>query len=274
MKGTTLTGIFLLYGAIIIYGANNMIQSKLSNMMNNTTCTVFVFWLYILLLQGISKIIYIYKKDSIYKYTIYLVNNNQSIWTTDYPLKFLLPWNFIGLLLTEYNTNCDREYVFLLNNWIDFKDSITCNKLYVSIYIILQYFLSFDVFSFIFIILLTFQFFSLILYLQEYYNLSSYLTIYYIPILFILDNVINRMFHQMFHQMFHRMFQLTLILQIITTFIYLIEYNYQSKIQSFGSTNQNAKNFPIGKYYIERPLVYLNLYCIVVPAYLLYSIMS
>jgi hypothetical protein len=210
--------------------------------------SIFSFWIYITILQFFSKLIYLYKTDNIYQYSIYLVNKNESIFTNEYPINYILPWNFIGLLLVEYNANCDREYLFILNNWIDLKNFIIEYK-FISIFAIAYNLFTNNVFIFI-------NGLMNLLYCQEYFNFNINILFY-----LIISNILTLIV----------LYKFVLLLQIFNIIIYLVEYYKQTTILKLGSTNQIADNFPVGFLYSKRPLIYSSIY-IMIPIYLFFTL--
>lgn len=222
--------------------------------------SIFSLWVYITILQFFSKLIYLYKTDSIYKYSIYLVNKNESIFNNEYPINFILPWNFIGLLLVEYNANCDREYLFILNNWIDLKNLIIEYKIisiFVIAYNLYNIFTNIFAFASIYIFAIILNGLMNLLYCQEYFNFNINILFVNILLYLIVSTILTK----------NILYKSVLLLQIFNIIIYSVEYYKQTTILKLGSTNQIADNFPVGFLYSKRPLIY-SLFYIVIPIYL------
>ena len=55
--------------------------------------------------------------------------------------------------------------------------------------------------------------------------------------------------------------------QCMNSILYLGEYNIQTKDKN--SINHNSESFPLGKYWIQRPFMYINLFWTIMPCYVL-----
>jgi len=259
----------LVSGAILFF-SNMMIMQILLNYYNITNIfdTLKYYWLEFTLLSNLTKILYTYNKDIVYRYTFYLVNKNDSIWKSTYPLYSLLPSNFSLLTLTNYIANCDREYPFKIDVW----DNINQNE-YMNIQILLNgisiynlynnnYYMSFIVFA------LCYQYLAFILYYIKYldrlkfnYNPSNdinRLFTWLIIIFIILNNFITIDYSK-----------IIMLFQIFHSIIYTHEYMEETYLKKIGSVNLDSRDFTAGIMLSNRPLFYLNIIYIIVPSFIL-----
>lgn len=75
------------------------------------------YWLGFTVLTGYWEIVYLTNRDEINNYSNYLVKENKSVWTSEYPLTMVLPWNLSKLFYAEYGAWADREYKSFKDNW-------------------------------------------------------------------------------------------------------------------------------------------------------------
>jgi hypothetical protein len=91
MKGYTIASILFFSNMLLLYYIFGDIP--------DVNEMLFYYWLEITIVSSITKVLYYYKKELVFKYTMYLVNSDKSIWSSDYPLYALVPSNFILLLV-------------------------------------------------------------------------------------------------------------------------------------------------------------------------------
>ena len=60
--------------------------------------------------------------------------------------------------------------------------------------------------------------------------------------------------------------------QLMNSILYLGEYSNQTK--SIHSNNYDRSQFPLGKYWLKRPFMYINIFWTIMPIYVLYNILS
>ena len=75
------------------------------------------YWLGFTVLTGFWEIVYLSNRDSINLYSSHLVKTKESVWTNEYGLSMVLPWNLSKLFYAEYGAWADREYMILTNYW-------------------------------------------------------------------------------------------------------------------------------------------------------------
>ena len=75
------------------------------------------YWLGFTVLTGFWEIVYISNRSSINRYSNYLVNNNESVWSNKYPLSMILPWDLSRLFYADYGAWADREYKSSKDDW-------------------------------------------------------------------------------------------------------------------------------------------------------------
>ena len=251
---------FQIYGFIsgfILFFSNIMIMQTIFDNYNitNTFEMLQYYWLEFTMISNLTKIIYIYKKDLVYCYALYLVNNNNNILYSSYPLYSILPWNYALLTLTNYIANCDREYTFKLDIW----DNIS-NLEYIVIQLLLCGVSFYN--NNIIICALCYQYIAFILYYNKYiekFNFTGNINkiFIFIILLCILSNImIDYTKIIMLFQLFH-------------SIIYTHEYLEETYIKKCGSVNLDSRDFKAGKYLCNRPLFYLNVIYIVVPSFFL-----
>tara|TARA_Y100000310_G_scaffold136606_1_gene135460 strand:+ start:476 stop:1021 length:546 start_codon:yes stop_codon:yes gene_type:complete len=60
---------------------------------------------------------FVYDYDGVSRLSKYLLEHNQHVWTNDYNLLYVLPWDMSRIFYAEYASYADREYMVLKNNW-------------------------------------------------------------------------------------------------------------------------------------------------------------
>jgi len=213
------------------------------------------YWLGLTLFLNLCRILCTFKKELVYKGTLYLVNRNISFWTESCPYYMLLPWYFIISLLINYTANGDREYMVVIDKW----DDIVYNKYYIL---------------YIFPILYT------LLVEGDYYTLFISLVVISEVINCLINcnnNIRNIIYNIYINTILYLLFSINylnygiyfiLLHQIISTIIYL--YKYSIECTSKLSLNMDSIDFKCGRLYLNRPLMYMNFLWIIVPAYILF----
>ena len=75
------------------------------------------YWLGFTVLTGFWEIVYLSNRDSINLYSSHLVKTKESVWTNQYGLSMVLPWNLSKLFYAEYGAWADREYKSFSDSW-------------------------------------------------------------------------------------------------------------------------------------------------------------
>jgi len=262
----------IIYGfasGIILFFSNILIMQTFFNNYNITNMFEILkyYWLEFTILSNLTKIMYIYNKDLVYRYTLYLVNNNNNIWMSSYPLYSIYPWNFSLLTLTNYIANCDREYTFKIDVWDNIlnPENIVIQLLLgsISIYNIYNnnYYIAFICFG------LCYQYLGFILYYVKYlekFNFTSNYLLDNINKLFICSIIISIICNTMIDY-----FKVIILFQLLHSIIYTHEYLEETFIKKKGSVNLDSPDFNAGIYLYKRPLFYLNILYILIPSIIL-----
>lgn len=83
-----------------------------------TINSVIYYWLIFTIVTGfLWETSYVYNFNSITNYSLYLIKNNQSVWTNKYNLSYILPWKLSEIFYGEYGAWADREYMNINNDW-------------------------------------------------------------------------------------------------------------------------------------------------------------
>jgi hypothetical protein len=96
---------FTVYGTIV----NN---SSLS-----TIPRVVCYWLGFTVLTGLWEIVYLCSRKSVKATAENLIKTKEHVWTNNYGVSMLLPWNFSKLFYSEYGAWADREYMYYTDDW-------------------------------------------------------------------------------------------------------------------------------------------------------------
>lgn len=96
---------FLSYGYVV----NNTSLSSIEK--------VSCYWLGFTVLTGFWEVIYLTNRKKVNSYSQRLIKTNSHVWTNNYGLSMVLPWNFSKLFYSEYASWADREYMFYKDDW-------------------------------------------------------------------------------------------------------------------------------------------------------------
>ena len=69
------------------------------------------YWFNITILTFFWEIFFIYNYHKINQISIDFINNNKHVWTNNYSLLYILPWNLPNIFYAEYGAYADREYM-------------------------------------------------------------------------------------------------------------------------------------------------------------------
>jgi hypothetical protein len=75
------------------------------------------YWFMMTILTFIWEFSYISDYDEITQMGQTLIDKNQSVWTNDYDLSYVLPWKLARIFYAEYGAHGDREYLLLNGDW-------------------------------------------------------------------------------------------------------------------------------------------------------------
>lgn len=75
------------------------------------------YWLGFTTLTGLWEIVYISSKKQVNTYANHLIAQKESVWSSDYSLRMLLPNNFSKIFYSEYAAWSDREYMYFSDDW-------------------------------------------------------------------------------------------------------------------------------------------------------------
>ena len=75
------------------------------------------YWFTMTILTFIWECSYITDYDNITNIGHTLIDKNQSVWTNQYDLSYILPWKLARIFYAEYGARADREYLILDGNW-------------------------------------------------------------------------------------------------------------------------------------------------------------
>lgn len=104
----------IILGTAYYFRNYNLHCMKASKKMNNFTYYWFVFTMFTGFVWESS---FVAQYRDVNKYSQYLINNNQTVWTNNYPLNYLLPWEFSKIFYADYGAYADREYMTNTNDW-------------------------------------------------------------------------------------------------------------------------------------------------------------
>ena len=78
---------------------------------------ILYYWVTFTILTGIWEIFYVFHRLKVNKTATKLLHQKRHVWTNNYNLKFLLPWNFSRYFYAEYGAYADREYITSKDIW-------------------------------------------------------------------------------------------------------------------------------------------------------------
>ena len=88
---------------------------------NNTTLStiekISCYWLGFTVLTGLWEIVYLTSRNQVNIYSQQLIKTMTHVWTNNYGLTMLFPWNFSKLFYSEYAAWADREYMYYKDDW-------------------------------------------------------------------------------------------------------------------------------------------------------------
>lgn len=79
--------------------------------------TISYYWFTFTILTFIWECAYISDYDNITHIGHNLIDKNQSVWTNNYDLSYILPWKLARIFYAEYGASADREYLILDGDW-------------------------------------------------------------------------------------------------------------------------------------------------------------
>ena len=221
-------------------------------------------WLGVILLSNISKAIYIYNMNNVDMGIFYLINKNKSIWTLDNKLNYILPWNFMMCILSEYTANVDREYIFYINNIVTlFNESIY--KIITILFLLLVSFnmIIYNIYIGFIIFILGIQLSSFICFIKDCLPdlkmINLYIPLAFIHSLICIESIINIRPNR-----FSLYIVAIMILQLFEILLYGIRYYYQ--YYSPSSMNQKTDDFKFS----NRKFFYINAMWVLVPFYIIF----
>ena len=96
---------------IISYGLKHFFKTM--NSLNN----IVYYWLCMTILTGLWELTYLSTYDSVVNTANNLIYYDHHVWTLNYDLSYILPWNLSQIFYAEYGAWADREYMSLTNGW-------------------------------------------------------------------------------------------------------------------------------------------------------------
>jgi len=75
------------------------------------------YWFMFTIMTGIWEFTYVTHKQTVSQKARELINTDQRVWTSDYSVCVLLPWNFSKIFYAEYAAYADREYMVSTDRW-------------------------------------------------------------------------------------------------------------------------------------------------------------
>ena len=192
----------LVFGCIV----NN---SSLSNI-ETVTC----YWLGFTVMTGFWEVVYLSNRKNVRKISDDLVKSKTHVWTSEYGLSMLLPWNLAGLFYAEYGAWADREYMFYKDNWSFVVEGTHC-------------------------------------------TVCAAFSLCALCCMLCGDNT---------------KFLMTLCLamgaQWMNSAVYLGQYWDQCEVKE--SVNYNSDSFPCGRYLMKRAFMWVNVFWLLMPTYVMY----
>jgi len=175
--------------------------------------TISYYWLMFTVLTGMYEFTYVRNRKKVRRLGMNLLSKKKHVWTKEYELKTLLPWNLAKQFYAEYAAYADREYYNLKDDWsllIEGSHGVQCGF---------------------------FSFLSILLFICEQYKLSLILL------------------------------TVSMSSQFMNSLLYMGEYFIQ--IENRESVNYDTERFPCGRFLIKRPFMWINLFWLVMPIYVL-----
>lgn len=75
------------------------------------------YWFMITILTFVWEYSFISEYNEVVNYSTILLNNTSHVWTKNYDITYLLPWNFSKIFYAEYGAYADKEYMSLNDDW-------------------------------------------------------------------------------------------------------------------------------------------------------------
>ena len=79
--------------------------------------TISYYWLMFTILTGMYEFTYVRNRKKVRRLGMNLLSKKKHVWTKEYELKTLLPWNLAKQFYAEYAAYADREYYNLKDVW-------------------------------------------------------------------------------------------------------------------------------------------------------------
>lgn len=130
------------------------------------------YWLGFTVLTGFWELVYLSNRKSINKYSTNLVLTNESVWTRDFNLSMILPWNLSKLFYAEYGAWADREYKTLADDWSMTIEGSHCGMCALFSFIALSSIMSGNYYNYVITMAIAMgsQFMNSLLYMVSYFN--------------------------------------------------------------------------------------------------------
>jgi len=75
------------------------------------------YWVMFTILTGIWEITYVTQRKRVSHMAKELIDSNERVWSSDYSICVLFPWNFSKIFYAEYAAYADREYMENEDKW-------------------------------------------------------------------------------------------------------------------------------------------------------------
>lgn len=79
--------------------------------------TISYYWLMFTVLTAIWEFTYVLHRNDIRKLSNKLIIKKEHVWTKQYELNMLYPWNFSTIFYSEYGAYADKEYALITDIW-------------------------------------------------------------------------------------------------------------------------------------------------------------
>ena len=79
--------------------------------------TIAYYWVMLTILTGIWELSFITNYDNINNISHTLIESKTHVWTNEYSILSILPWNLAYIFYGEYGAYADREYMATKDNW-------------------------------------------------------------------------------------------------------------------------------------------------------------
>ena len=100
--------------SLFIY-VSTLILNKYPNLKNINKISY--YWLMMTILTGIWETAFVLKYNYVSKLSNNLLKNKEHVWTNNYNLTAIIPWNLSPIFYAEYAAYADREYLVKYNDW-------------------------------------------------------------------------------------------------------------------------------------------------------------